>query len=248
MSNVTAFPAGAYRYIDGAIQYSAGVAALPGYRIERVRFHAPLPLAEGFRRIDAILTDAGRPLSAFCACELRSPKPFTEDGFRAFNAIYVVTLAAWKLVDGTRNPVARSNLCPAVDPPGEPSFHAFCYTVPGAGVIPSFVISGSAEAAEGGANYSMVRPGDTTQDGMREKAAFVLDTLESRMRALGFDWSDTTATQVYTVQNVYPFITDELIRRGAARAGFSWHLNRPPVAGLEFEMDCRAVAHELVTL
>ena len=42
---------------------------------------------------------AGRPLTALCACELRSPAPFTEAGFRAFNKVYVGTLAAWGLFE-----------------------------------------------------------------------------------------------------------------------------------------------------
>ena len=127
MSTLT-FEPGGYRFVKGVFQYSAGVAAMPGYRIVRVRFHDPVPLAEGFRRIEQIIGAAGRPLTAFCACELRSPAPFTEGGFTAFNKIYVGTLERWKIFDGTTNPVARSNVCPAVDPPDEPSFHAFAYT------------------------------------------------------------------------------------------------------------------------
>jgi hypothetical protein len=248
--DVSDFPAGGYRFIHGVFQYSAGVAALPGLRIVRVRFQTPVPLTEGFRRIEAIVTGAGRPLTAFCACELRSPKPFTEEGFRAFNQVYVVTLKAWGLVEGNRNPVARSNVCPAADPPAEPSFHSFCYTVPDTDgdTLPTFVISGSAEAAEGGPGYTIVRANDTSADAMREKAVFVLGNMEKRMAALGFTWSDTTATQVYSVQDIHPFLADELVRRGAAKAGLTWHYCRPPVAGLEYEMDCRAVTSENVTV
>jgi hypothetical protein len=36
------------------------------------------------------------------------------------------------------------------------------------------------------------------------------------------------------------------VRRGAARAGLTWHYARPPVEGLEFEMDCRSVSRERV--
>jgi hypothetical protein len=244
--NVSDFTSGGYRFIHGPMQYSAGVAALPGYRIVRARFKAPVPLAEGFRRIETILTAAARPVTAFCACELRSPKPFTEDAFHAFNAVYVVTLKDWGILDGERNPVGRSNVCPAIDPPPEPAFHAFSYTVPDADATPSFVISGSAEAVEGGANYHIVRAGDTSIDGLREKAQFVLGTLESRMTALGFGWRDTTATQVYSVQDIHPLVATELVPRGSARAGFTWHYCRPPVAGLEYEMDCRAVTQEHV--
>jgi hypothetical protein len=247
--DVSDFSAGGYRFINGVFQYSAGVAALPGFRIVRVRFQSPVPLAEGFRRIDAIITGAGRPLTAFCACELRSPKPFTEEGFRAFNQVYVVTLKAWSIMEGDRNPVARSNVCPALDPPAEPSLYAFSYTVPDAGVdtLPTFVIAGSAESSEGGANYVIVRPNDTTPEGMRVKAVHVLGAMENRLAALGFGWADTTATQVYSVQDIHPFVGDELVRRGAARAGLTWHFCRPPVTGLEYEMDCRAVTSEQIT-
>jgi hypothetical protein len=240
--DVSDFPAGGYRFIHGVFQYSCGVAALPGFRIVRVRFQTPVPLAEGFRRIGAIVTGAGRPLTAFCACELRSPKPFNE--------VYVVTLKAWGIVEGERNPVARSNVCPAVDPPSEPSFYAFCYTVPdtNGNTLPMFVISGSAEAAEGGPGYTIIRANDTSAGAMREKAVYVLGTMERRMDALGFAWHDTTATQVYSVQDIHPFAGDELVRRGAAHAGLTWHYCRPPVTGLEYEMDCRAITPEHVAV
>jgi hypothetical protein len=244
----TEFSAGGYRFINGVFQYSAGVAALPGYRILRMRFMSPLPLADGFRRIEALLRDLDRPTTAFCACELRSPAPFSEQGFTDFNKHYVTTLSDWGLFDGTVNPVARSNVCPQIDPPGEPCFYAFSFTVADDGATPSFVISGSGEAMEGQGSYRerTVRHGETSADAMREKAAFVLGQMEGRMQALGFAWADTTAVQVYTVHDLHPFLADDIVRRGAARSGLTWHFNRPPVTGLEFEMDCRGVMHEEV--
>ncbi len=249
MSEASDFPAGNYRFIPAVFQYSGGVAAQDGYAIERVRFHAPVPLKEGFARIEKIIRGAGRPLTAFCACELRSPAPFTEDGFRAFNQVYVVTLREWGLFDGTVNPVARSNVCPEIAPPGEPSFHAFSYTVEAEkSARKSFVIAGSGEAREGGASYRerTVRRGEQTADAMREKARFVLGEMERRLGILGFTWGDTTAAQVYTVFDLYPFLADEIVRRGAARAGLTWHFCRPPVRDLDYEMDCRGVATERV--
>ncbi len=242
----TEFPPGGYRFINGVFQYSGGVAALPGYKIRRIRFMTPVPLAEGFRRIKAILENAGRPTTAFCACELRSPKPFSETGFTDFNRHYVTTLADWKLFDGTTNPVARSNVCPEISPPAEPSFYAFSFTVPDSEASHSFVIAGRGEAKEGGASYAerTIRRRETSREAMREKAVFVLSEMERRMKALGFGWADTTATQVYTVHDLHPFFADEILRRGAARYGLTWHFNRPPVAGLEFEMDCRRVLSE----
>jgi hypothetical protein len=243
-----AFAAGGYRYIPAVFQYSAGVAAAPGFEIVRVRFRRPVPLAQGFVSAESMMRAAGRPLTAFCACELRSPAPFTEEGFRAFNEIYVGTLRRWGLFDGSANPVARSNVCPAIDPPAEPSFHAFCYTVAAQGTAPTFVVAGSAEAAEGKGNYRdhTIRPGETSPDAIAAKARFVLDEMERRLGPLGFGWADTTATQVYTVHDLHPFLASEIVRRGAAHSGLTWHYNRPPVHGLEYEMDCRAIANERV--
>ncbi len=242
----TDFQPGGYRFINGVFQYSGGVAALPGYTIRRVTFMTPIPLVEGFRRIKEILQNAGRPTTAFCACELRSPKPFSEAGFTDFNRNYVTTLAEWQLFDGRTNPVARSNVCPEISPPAEPSFRAFSFTVADTTGTRSFVISGSGEAKEGGTSYAKrtIRRGETTPDAMREKAVYVLSEMERRMQALGFAWADTTAAQVYTVYDLHPFLADEIVRRGAAHLGLTWHFSRPPVAGLDYEMDCRRVIRE----
>jgi len=239
-------PTGGYRYIPFAFQYSGGVAALPGYRIERVEFAQPLPLAAGFAWIEQFLGAQGVPLVAFCACELRSPKQFTDTGFIEFNRHYAGTLQRWGVMTGDDNPVARSNVCPALDPPAEPSFHAFSYTETTADADPSFVVAGSGEAPEGRGNYRdhIVRLGDISPEGMREKARFVLGEMERRMGALGFGWKDASATQLYTVHDIHPFLADEIVRRGAARSGLTWHYNRPPVVDLEYEMDCRRVSIE----
>ena len=182
----------------------------------------PIPLKEGFARVEAIIREAGRPLTSFCACELRSPAPFTDQGFRAFNEIYVVTLQKWGIYDGKVNPVARSNVCPEIDPPAEPSFYAFSFTVPSKDTAPSFVIAGSGEAREGGATYKerTVRYGETSADAMAEKARHVLGEMERRLGAFGYGWADTTASQVYTVFDLHPFLArrDRAPRRRPRRA------------------------------
>ena len=252
MAETAVFGPGGFRYVRGRFQYSGGVAAEPGYAIERARFHRPVPLAEGFRRIEAYLGDLGRPTTAFCACELRSPGQFTEEGFVAFNRAYVGTLERWGIFRDEENPVARSNVCPEVDPPAEPSFHAFSYTVPAAtGEAPgvkSFVIAGSGEAPEGPGGYRdrIIRLGDTSPGAMREKARYVLGAMESRMAALGLAWADATVSQVYTVEEVHGFLADEIVARGAAPDGITWTYARPPVEGLAYEMDVRGVPVERV--
>ncbi|MDE0172915.1 MAG: hypothetical protein OYH76_20955 [Defluviicoccus sp.] len=246
MTETVTFEPGGYRYIRGVFQYSGGVAAEPGFAIERARFRRPLSLEEGFAAIEAYLGARGRPTTAFCACELRSPAPFTEDGFAAFNRVYVGTLERWGIFRDGDNPVARSNVCPAVDSPAGPSFHAFSYTVAAGEAAGGFVAAGGADVPEGKANYRdhIVRRGETSPEALREKARFVLAEMEARMQALGAGWADATGTQVYTVHDPHPFFADEIVARGAAPAGLTWHYARPPVEGLEYEMDVRGVPVE----
>jgi hypothetical protein len=252
MAEAALFEAGGYRYVRGPFQYSGGVAAEPGFAIERVRFARPVPVESGFGVIEDYLTAAGRPFTSFCACELRSPAPFTEEGFVAFNRVYVGTLERWGIFRDEENPVARSNVCPEIDPPPEPSFHAFSYTVraPDRGMSAGrgFVIAGSGEAPEGKGSYNerIIRLGDTSPDAMREKAQYVLGAMETRMAALGVGWAETTATQIYTVHDIHAFLAGEIVARGAARAGVTWHYARPPVEGLDYEMDVRGVPVERV--
>lgn len=244
------FPAGNYRFIPAVFQYSSGAAAAPGFEIERVRFEQWLPLAAGFAEAANYIQAAGRPLTSFCACELRSPAAFTEDGFRAFNQHYVKTLAQWGLFDGVTNPVARSNVCPELDPPPEPSFFAFSFTRPsrdaGAGDAPTFVIAGGAEARGGSGSYPerIVRYRDLSPVGFKEKVRFTVGEMERRLGGFGLGWNDTTAVQAYTVHDFHAVMADELVQRGAARSGLTWHFARPPVIDLEYEMDCRRVRCE----
>jgi hypothetical protein len=230
------FPAGNYRFIPAVFQYSGGVAANPGFEVERVRFDKLVPAWMYSAICAKPSASAGRPLTAFCACELRSPAAFTDDGFE------------WGLYDGKTNPVARSNVCPEIDPPAEPSFHAFSFTRPRSTPMPSFVIAGSGESIEGGATYAerTVRYRDLSPDGLKDKIRHVVGAMERRMGEFGFGWKDATAAQTYTVHDFHPVFAEELVRRGAARSGLTWHFARPPVIDLEYEMDCRRVMREIV--
>ena len=122
---------------------------------------------------------------------MRSPAAFTEAGFLAFNQHYVKTLAEWGIFDGTTNPVARSNVCPEIDPPAEPSFYAFSFVRPIAGqrrtAVPDFVIAGGAEARGGSGSYPerIVRYRDLSSDGLKEKVGFTVREMESRLAAFG---------------------------------------------------------------
>ena len=249
MAEVRDFAEGGYRYIKAVFQYSGGVAAHPGFAIERARLLQPVPLEEGFSIIEKHIRALGRPITAFAACELRSPAPFTEQGFKDFNLQYSRTLERWGLWRDGDNPVARTNVCPLYDPPAVPSLHAFSYTVEAKKrARGSFIVAGGGEAQEGRASYreTIVRLGDTSPGGLREKMRYVMNEMERRLSALGFGWADALSTQAYTVHDIGALVGEEIVSRGAAAGGVSWHLCRPPVVDIEFEMDVRGAASEIV--
>lgn len=237
-----------YSYLPGVSQYSASVRADAGYSLVRCRLATPAPVAEGFDLARDVLAASGMDTTALCATELRSPEPFTEEGFVAFNATYIEILREWGVLDGDRNPIARSNVCPVVEPPAEPSLYAFTFARPDdRAEEPTFVVSGSGEAPEGMPNYAdhIVAPGDTGPAGMRAKAEFVVQQLGERLTGLGFAWSDVGATQLYTVHDSRPAFDAGLLD-GALSAGLLWHYCRPPINGLDFEMDCHRTLESVV--
>ena len=111
-----------------------------------------------------------------------------------------------------------------------------------------FVIAGGAELRSGAGSYPerIVRYRDLSVDGLKEKVRFTVGEMESRLAAFGFSWKEATAVQAYTVHDFHSVMAEEIVRRGAARSGLTWHYARPPVIDLEFEMDCRRVSREVV--
>ena len=249
MTDAIAFKPGGYRYLKAVFQYSSGVAAEPGFEIERARLHRPLPLAEGFALVEKHLQGIDRPTMAFCACELRSAAPFSDQGFIDFNREYVKTLARWGIYKDEINPVARTNVCPEYDKPAQPVLYAFSYTVPThVSKRGSFIIAGGGDARGGKGSFAerIVRHGETSADAMREKVRFVAAEMERRLAALGFSWKDAVSTQAYTVRDIGALVGEEIFARGMAPGGLAWHYARPPVVGLEYEMDVRGAAREIV--
>jgi hypothetical protein len=246
LADVPVFAPGGYRYLKAGFQFSGGVAAQDGFLIERARLRRPLPLAEGYAAIEAHLRALGRPTTAFAACELRSAEPFTEQGFETFNREYVKTLARWGVYRDGVNPVARTNVCPQFDKPAEPCLYAFSYTVPGdAG---GFIIAGGAEVRGGVEGYAArtIRHGETSREALAEKVRFVVALMGERLKTLGCSWRDAGSTQAYTVHDIGALVGPEIAARGTAPGGLSWHFARPPVVGLEFEMDVRGAAREIL--
>jgi hypothetical protein len=81
---------------------------------------------------------------------------------------------------------------------------------------------------------------------MREKVRFVMVEMERRLAALGFSWKDAVSTQAYTVHDIGALVEAEIVRRGAAAGGLEWHHARPPIVDVDYEMDVRGAAREIV--
>jgi hypothetical protein len=240
---------GGYSFLKGIAPYSAGIVAEPGFEVVHVRLRRYTPLRAGFDAVESHLKKAGRPLKAVCGMELRSPRPFTFSGFNQFNAGYIDVLRKWDILVDGMNPVARTNIAPAVNPPSEPSLYGFSYTVPSKAARKTFVVAGAGELPEGSLDPNdVVRRGEHSPAAIREKARFVMGLMESRLRGLRAGWSDITVTEIYTVHDIQPFLEEELLRRleeGGAH-GLTWHYSRPPIETIQFEMDLRGCATELV--
>jgi hypothetical protein len=239
---------GGYSFLKGIAPYSSGVAASAGFAVERARLAEPLAVAAGFDRIMSHLHTLHRPPQALCAIELRIPAPFTFSGFDGFNGEYVKQIEKWNLLVGGLNPVARTNVAPEIDPPHEPVLYAFSYTVPSRAVSRSFVLAGTGELPEGSLKPGeVVRGGDISGEAMREKARFVIGVLDDRLRGLGVSWAAVTAVDIYTIRDIPPaFVTAELLRAGYRNYGLTWQHTRPPISGIDYEMDARGCSREIV--
>jgi hypothetical protein len=241
--------AGGYSFLKGISPYSAGVVASHGFDIAHVRLERALPLERGFDAIEQYLRSQRRPHQALCAVELRSPRPFSFKGFQDFNERYVAILKRWGIVLDAVNPVARTNVAPAVAPAAEPVLYGFSITVPAENAQPAFIIAGAGELPEGSLDpHDVVRRGETSADALREKARFVMDLMSARLAGLGTSWAQVTATQIYTVHDIHPFLAKEILgpMGAAARCGVNWHYARPPIDSIEYEMDLRGCRRELI--
>jgi len=241
--------AGSYRFLPGIAPFSSGTVAAPGHQMVHATLRAPIPWRDGFALIDRHLRAEGRPRAALAAIELRSPAPFSFDGFDAFNAGYQALLKEWNLLVDGANPIARTNVAPVTRAPAEPSLYGFGYTVPGATDRATFIVAGAGEVRERGVGVEgIVRHGETSPGAMREKAAHVMGIMRARLQGLGVTWTDVTAIDVYTAQPIESFLADTVLAPAGAAAihGVRWFPSRPPIVGLEYEMDLRGVAREIL--
>lgn len=246
-------PQGGYSFIRGIAPYSGGAVAAEGFEIVHARFRRPAKLAEGFERVKAHLGAVKRPLQALCAMELRSPKPFTFQGFSDFNAGYIGVLKGWDIfLDGGKlNPVARTNVAPEVGAPSEPSLYAFSYTIPlaQARLPKTFIVAGGGELPEGSLDpHDVVRRGETSEAALREKTRFVMGLMTGRLKELGVGWDLATVTEIYTVHPICAFFAGDIVKPAGAGQlhGMLWHYARPPIVSIEYEMDVRGIRREIL--
>ena len=240
-------PSATYRFLPGIPAFSSGVVATAGWEIVHATLRVPVPWRDGFAQIERHLRAQGRPRTALCGIELRSPAPFTFEGFETFNQGYRALLADWQILVDGENPIPRTNVAPLIAAPAEPSLYGFAYTIPGATPMQTFVVAGAGEMRDRTRGpQGIVRLGDTSPEAMREKARFVMGVMQDRLRALG-EWSRVTAIDVYTALPIDGALLDEILRPAGVAAihGIRWFPSRPPIQGLEFEVDMRGVAREL---
>ncbi|RUL87519.1 2-amino-5-chloromuconate deaminase CnbZ [Tautonia sociabilis] len=241
-------PTGGYRFLPGISPYSRGVVSAPGFEIAHVTLERPVPDRLGFEKIREYLGAEGRPVSALCGVELRSPRPFSFEGFAEFNASYAEILRDWGVfVDGV-NPVARTNVAPEVAPPEVPSLHGFSYARPAGPGPATFVVAGAGELPEGVLEAgAIIRRGETDPSAIAEKARFVMDLMEARIRGLGCSWDRVTAVDIYTIHPIVALLPTEILGRigPAAGHGVRWSYSRPPIEEIEYEMDVRGVRAEI---
>jgi hypothetical protein len=226
--------AGSYSFLGAEGRpYSGGTIAEAGFDLVHATFERPLPLANGLEAAARHLASVSRPNQAIAGFELRVPAPLTADGFKEFNIDYVARLTSMGLVVDGLLPAARTNVAATIGGVSEPSVYGFHYTVPGGRARPAFVLSGVAEE----------KPAD-----LQSMIASMMGSLSARMAELGVKWEDVTRIQLYGIDDVQGLLVDHVLRRlgPAAIHGIHWFPSRPPIEGLNLEIDVRSAGTELV--
>lgn len=237
--------AGAYKILLGGPAFCAGIIPYEGYEVVRVLLRPWIPLERGYSFIESYLKRVGRPVQAFCGIELRVPAPLALSDWSSFNVPYLEQLHKWGLIFGDYSGVCRSNIALALHPPATASLCAFTYTAPTSAKGKTFFLSGQADIDASG---KVIAEGDTGPAAMQKRARYTIDTVGATLAKLGVSWQDTTQIALFHAHDIPDLWGVELLGSlgEALRRGVLVYRARPPIAGLEVELEARAVRQELV--
>lgn len=248
MPTLIAHPTGNYRFLPGIAPYSCGVVADPGFEVVHVALQQPRDWFDGFEFVERFLQRQARPRAALCAMELRSPSPFTMQGFIEFNRQYCAVLESWGVFVEGQNPIARTNVAPVGWNSTAPQLVGFSFMRPNPELArPSWIVAGAGELIEGTlVDEGILRRGETSPDAILEKARYVVQVMCERLAGLGGSWSEVSRVSAYTIHSLDRVLAGLLLAEmpAVARSGVRWLYSRPPVIDIEFEMDLQGVVTE----
>jgi len=239
---------GHYHYLQGIAPYSSGVVAADGFEIICATLDQPLPWEPAMLQVRRYLESIGTDRFALCGVQLRCREPHTMEDFVDFNSGYRQLLESWEMMVGEDNPLARTNVSPVVDPPGETMLVGFSYVVPTEEPGRTFVVAGGGELVGELDKTRIVRSGETSPEALLEKARCVVTLMQDRLEGLRVLGESLSQVHVYTAHPLQPLL-EQVILPGlpaAAQLGVRWFYSRPPVIDIEFEMDMRGVRQERV--
>ena len=241
-------PTGGYKFLKGIGPYSSGVVAAPGFEIVYNKLIQPLPLHLAYEKIIHHLEKQEREIQALCGMQLRIPAPLSFSGFSDFNQQYQSRLRELGLFLDEVNPLARTNIAVPGLELQAPMLYAFSYTVPSDSPGISFVVAGAGDLSDQTdlSPEAIVRPGETSDEAIREKASTVMEVMQERLSGLEVNWSMASCVNVYTTLPIRSVLEDTILKPigQAAWHGINWYYSEPPIAGLAFEMDVRGARKE----
>lgn len=236
--------AGSYRFLPGNPVFAGGAVAEAGFAFVHALLRSWLPLDAALVLIEQHLKGEGRPIAALAGLELRLPRQLSVEEFGDFNKRYLALLNGLGVNVEGLNPISRTNVAPASAAADEPMVHGFSYSVPMTGATRGFVMSGITEGGPGG----IVALGDTSAEGMRRKLIQVVESVSRRLEELGMGWADATHIDIYTANDFgAPLLRllEPALAQGLRR-GIRQHYGRPPIVGLELELEARGLVREIV--
>ena len=243
-------PSGNYHFLKGIEPYSCGVIADNGFEIVHATLAQPADLKTGFKFITRYLETLSLDISSLCAMQLRSPSPYSMQGFIDFNSSYCEILREWGLYVNGLNPIARTNIAPQFKPPDTPQLHSFSYVIDNENVKQkTLVVAGAGELIEGLLEKDrIIRPGDTSDNAIAEKARYVLNVMTERLVGLGGNWDLINCIDVYTIYPLRELLASAILPAVGTshHNGIHWYYSRPPVIDIDFEMDMRGTVTNLV--